>query len=139
MNLVVEGLSADGKEIGLSKETIQNALESRLRAARLYQTPENFSEMTRRARLLFPGKGFDSYLYVRVSVVGRAFNLDLRYNKLVVDETSGVKNYATTWEKGITGTASGAGFIMSTLASSIDAFFVEFLRVNEPDCQTISP
>ena len=134
MGLVVEDLSTDAKEIGLSKEAIQNALESRLRAAHLYKTLENFPETARRARLLFPGKGFGTNLYVRVSVVSPAFSIVLQYNKLVTDEPSGVKAYAITWDKGATGTATDAGYIMSALAGYMDEFLVEFLRVNEPDC-----
>ena len=36
MNLVVEGLNQDAAEIGLTREAIETAVRSRLRAARLY-------------------------------------------------------------------------------------------------------
>ena len=134
MKLVVEDLSADEKEIGLSKEAIQNALESRLRAAHLYQTLENLPETLKRGRLLFPGKGFHTFLYVRVSVVSPAFDITLRYNKLFTDGLSGVNSYASTWDIGTTGIATDAGFIMNALAGHMDNFIVEFLRINEPDC-----
>ena len=62
MDLVVEVLSDDAKEIGLSREAIQNALESRLRAARLYQnqTPESLSRNLKSRKPDIPSrqKGF---------------------------------------------------------------------------------
>lgn len=137
VDIIVEVLSDDAKEIGLSREAIQNALESRLRGAHLYATPENFSETVKRARLLFPGRLLNviSFLYVRVSVIDRAFAITVAYRKWVTDEMSGVKTYATTWETGSVGNTNSAGHVMNSLAEHMDKFLVEFLRVNENDCQ----
>ena len=52
MRLVVEDLHKDTAKIGLTKATIEAAVRSRLRAARLYS------------------KGASPWLYVRISVVG---------------------------------------------------------------------
>lgn len=143
MNLIVEDLSDDAKEIGLNWGAIQNALESRLRGAHLYSTLENLPETWKRASLLFPDKEFaalnTAQLYVRVSVVGLANNITLAYKKWVADELSGVGAYATTWETGSFGIAAEAGFIMNYLAEHVDQFLVEFLRVNEVDCQPSRP
>ena len=140
MELIVEDLSEDGKEIEMSKEAIQNALESRLRAAYLYSTPKNFLETFKRGQLLFPGESFSTRLYARVSVVGKkAFSIDLQYQKRLADGMSGVKSYATTWQTGATGISSDAGYIMNALAKYMDEFLVEFLRVNEADCQSSRP
>lgn len=135
MRVVVERLSTDGKEIGLSKEAIQNAVESRLRAAHLYQT---LDETFKLLKLPIADK-FNTLLYVRVSVIGPAFSIELEYKKVFTDELSGVKGYASTWEKISIGIAQDAGFIMNALAGKMDEFLVEFLRVNEPDCETSRP
>ena len=57
MALDVERLSKDAKKIGLSQESIQSTVESRLRSARLYDS-----------------NALDNYLFVGVNVVGHALS-----------------------------------------------------------------
>ena len=120
MFLVVEGLSDGASKIGLTKEDIRAAAESRLRSARLYDS------------------GASHYLYVlyvNVNVVGRAFNIDLEFKKNVLDPLSGNAGFATTWLTGSTGTHGGnANYIVSSVSRHMDKFLVEFLRVNEKAC-----
>ena len=117
MNLVVEKLPPDASEIGLTRESIIAAVESRLRAARLYD-----AEATH-------------YLYVNVNVVGPAFSHSLELKKLVYDLSSGTPLPATTWYTGATGTHGGnAGYILSDVSRHMDRFLVAFLRVNEAAC-----
>ena len=118
LHLTVEDLPADAAEIGLTKESIQAAVESRLRAARLYDAD-------------YGGQS----LYVNVHVVGRAFVSALEYRKFVYDQAAAVSGIATTWNIGSAGTHGGdAAFILSTLAGQMDRFLVEYLRVNESAC-----
>ncbi len=65
LDLVVEGLTEDAEEIGLTRERIQTAAESRLRAARLYDA-----------------EAADHYLYVNVNVVRRAFSIGVGYRQM---------------------------------------------------------
>ena len=117
MNLVVEGLPAAAAEIDLTEAAIQAAVESRLRAARLYDADAG------------------PILYVNVSVVGRAYSLGLEYLKVLYDPVSDETRPATTWESGSTGTHGGdAAYILSILAGQMDLFLVEYLRVNESAC-----
>ena len=117
---VVESLPADAAEIDLAKASIQVAVESRLRSARLYD-----SEST-----------FGPYLYVNVNVVGRAFNTSLKYNKQVYDLASDVTSAANTWNTSFTGThGGGSNYILSTISELMDSFLVEYLRVNEAACK----
>ena len=117
MGLVVEGLNEAAAKIGLTKETIQAAAESRLRSARLYN------------------REGDQYLYINVNVVERAFSISLRYNKQFYDPLSDIVLEAITWTRGTTGIAgSGSGFILSTASGLLDEFLVEYLRVNEAAC-----
>ncbi len=116
---LVEGLSSDAAEIGLTGGAIQAAVESRLRSARLYSS-DHFG---------------DSMLYVRVSVVGGAFSTRLEYHKRVIDLASGIMRQTATWNIGSTGThGSDASYILSAVHRRMDLFLVEFLRVNEGSC-----
>ena len=117
MDLVVEDLPGGVLTIGLTKEAIQAAVESRLRSARLYDSRASH------------------YLYVNVNVVGRAFSIRLEFNKQVRDILSGDTGRATTWNLGATGTHGGsANYIVSSVSRHMDKFLVEFLRVNEKAC-----
>ena len=119
MGLIVKGLSEDAKKIGLTKESIQAAGESRLRAARLYSAGA--------AR---------PYLYITVLVLGDAHGVSLKYKKSVSDPLSGEEAAAATWEAGFIGThaRSGSAYILSGLSQYLDEFLVEYLRVNEDAC-----
>lgn len=138
MDIIVEELSDDAKEIGLSREAIQNALESRLRGTHLYATPESLVETVKRASLVFPDKELaglrTAQLYVRVSVINHAFAITVAYRKWVIDDLSGVTAPATTWETGSIGINLVASSVINSLAGHMDRFLVEFLRVNEADC-----
>ena len=117
MYLVVEGMAPDASEIGLTEESVRAAVESRLRAARLYD-----AEATH-------------LLYVNVNVVGPVFHVALALNKRVYDLSSDTINLATTWHTGATGTHGGdAGYILSAVSRHMDRFLVAFFRVNEAAC-----
>ena len=73
--LLIEDLSDEAGKIGLTEENLQVAAERRLRAARLY------TEDWRRAD--------SARLDVNVNVVGRAFAIDVYYEKRVSDAFGG--------------------------------------------------
>ncbi len=119
MRLVVEDLPEDALEIGLTKNAIRATVESRLRSARLYGE-----------------KALSPYIYINVTVVGRAFSLSLKYDKMVRDIYTNQLFAATTWDSGSAGTHGGnAGYILSWVSQHMDQFLVEFLRVNEETCE----
>ena len=120
MELVVEHLNDDAADIGLDKKALQAAAESRLRAARVYTED--------------PVRADFSYLYVNVTVTGRAFNISLEYSKWVTDEF-GQSSNAQTWHTGGTGTQGGnASYVVSSLSRELDTFLAVYLRVNEEAC-----
>ena len=122
MMLVVEELPSDAQAVGLTRERIQLAAESRLRAARLYTESM---------------KANSAYLYVNINVVGRAHSMTVEYRKWVTDLVSNSNGAATTWKTGGTGTHGGdAGFIIQALSSYLDEFLAGYLRVNESVCNT---
>ena len=123
MELVVEALAPDARAVGLTRERIQLAAESRLRAARLYT--ESMEKANR------------AYLYIRIHVEGRAGTIFVQYSKWVIDLATKSDGPAITWNTGGTGTHGGdAGFIIQHLSSSLDEFLAEYLRVNESACDT---
>ena len=122
MRLLVESLPDGASKIGLAKEAIQAAVESRLRSARLYRSIGHSSI------------GF-AYLYVNVNVVDRAVSIRLEFRKRVRDILSGDTGRAATWKVGSAGTHGGdANYIVSHVSRLMDRFLVEFLRVNEKAC-----
>ena len=120
MRLVIEGLPDDASTLGLTKEALQAAAESRLRAARLYT-----EDMA---------KADYAFLYVNVNVVGKTFNILVEYEKILTDRF-GVTGKATTWESGGAGTHDwDTSYIVSNLSRYLDKFLAAYLRVNEPAC-----
>ena len=121
MTLVVERLPEDATTIGLTKDSIEVAVRSRLRAARLYT--EDYAEAAW------------SSLYAKVSVVGPAYSTALEYWKVVRDLATGLELQATTWDIGSTGThGRDSSYILATVAENADKFIDEYLRVNEDAC-----
>lgn len=117
MRVVVEDISSDAKGIGLTKYSLTASIESRLRAARLFDADAA------------------PWLYVRVSVVGRACGIDLEFNKRLFDLASGEYRYAPTWSISSTCThGRNAGYVRSIVADYMDQFLLDYLRVNEEAC-----
>ena len=120
MGLTVEGLSKDAGKINLRKSQIQAAAESRLRAARLYDSDELSS----------------SWLYINISIVGRAHGVFLMYNRFLSDPDNGTDGDAVTWYSGNAGThGNNPHFILSILSEHLDRFIADYLRVNHPACE----
>lgn len=115
IDILIEKLDRNARKIGLTKKSIQNAVESRLRTARLYNA-----------------KGW-AYLYININVIKPAFHVSTSFHKRVRDVMSGHFSNALTWNIGTTGTGS-ATYILSTLSEHVDEFLAEFLRVNEKAC-----
>ena len=127
MELVIETLTDKEATIGLTKEALQAAVESRLRTARLYTVDS--------------AKANYSWLYVNILVVVRAYSIRVLYHKRVTDEF-GETFPAPTWGavKGTTGTHGGnADYIVSSLSRHLDNFLAEYLRVNESACNPAPP
>lgn len=114
---------------GLTEKAISDAVESRLRAARLYDSEEP--------------SYFFVYIHLLDSMVGGrhagwAYSMNVSFNKRVADEASGIHSWASTWERGSTGTASDSGTgeaILGSVRGYMDEFLAEYLRVNEKACK----
>ena len=118
--LVVFELPEEGaKATGLTREAIENRVESRLRSARIYSE-----------------EPYDSRLYVLVNIVGAAFSIEIGLLKGLNDPKSDHFHGAITWRSGSTGTYGTDGnYILSSVSKHLDKFIAEYLRVNEKDCK----
>ena len=127
MVTLVAPLGDDAAAISLTKAALQAAVESRLRAARLYTTLSPL--------LFYPGPPTHPSLSVRVHVVGLAFYISVQLEKYVTD-ASGLNDSAVTWESSVTGThGRNASYIVSNLSELLDKFLADYLRVNEAACE----
>ena len=118
MGLWVGDISDDGISAGLTKEAIEVAVRSRLRAARIYR--ENAGH----------------WLSVNVTVVGNSFSIITGFNKSVLDIMTNLQYGAPTWSKSGTGFHNGEiTFILHQVSRKIDVFIDEYLRVNEDACK----
>ena len=119
MFIAVESLNQHALKIGLTMESIQNVVESRIRSARL-----------------FDKQASKAYLYVNVHIVGPAYSIDVEFKKMLFDPLSLDTWPATTWHSASTGTHGGnSSYILSSISQHIDRFLVQFLRVNDEACR----
>ena len=119
MSVVVERLSANAGKVGLRESAIQNALEARIRSAKLYASND----------------GGPQYIYANVMVVGNAFNVQLELNRWIMDAGFGLSGTVAVWSKAITGMhGQDPQYILGALSQLVDAFIVEYLRANESAC-----
>ena len=120
MTLIVEDVYEDATAIGLTKESIEAGVLSRLRAARLYNSEEEWSHLT-----------------VFVNVVDRAFSIRLLYIKRMQDVATGMEGLSVSWFMTSTGMLGdgGVAFILSSVTQHIDAFIDKYLRVNVDACK----
>ena len=117
MSLFVADLGEVEADLDLTKDAVETAVRSRLRAARLYDAEASY------------------YLYIYVDAVGQAFRIDVEYYKWLNDFASGESRLATTWRTGSTRTHGGrADYILSIVSQNMDEFIDEYLRVNEDAC-----
>lgn len=117
MRLIVERLDEDAADINLSRETIIEAVSSRLTAARLLDDNKSV------------------YVYVRVGVAGNIFSINIDYRKGVEDLATGEVFLTTTWSiAGIGSHGMDAEYILSALPRYLDRFIDEYLRVNADAC-----
>ncbi len=122
------GLSAsDESTIELTPEHIQAVAESRLQEQYLYTALPSESNQ---AHL-----GFSVNIQEVCAGESYAYDISLKYNKLVTDAATGVEYTATTWRSGSSGSgATDSEFIVESFIELLDRFLEEYLRVNGEDC-----
>lgn len=118
MALTVERLSKPASDIGLTRQTIVNAAESRLRSARLFS-----DESTQ-------------FLYVGVIVTKSAFSVTVELARHIADAGYGLPGGITVWSTLKSGSHGGnAQYILGLISTDLDEFLTKYLRANEGHCQ----
>lgn len=108
----------------LSTKTVRLAVESRLRAARLYTDSSDAAAGS---------------LMVEVSTLDNSFSVAVSYVKFVTDRL-GLNGPAIAWITNGFGTHAGrASYVKSSLSDHMDKFLNEYLRVNGDACGGPSP
>lgn len=116
MNLSVR-VSEDAAKINLTKQDVETAVRSRLRAARLYDGEATIG------------------VEVLVNVAGEAVSFSLAFYKPVKGIFDELFYLAPTWETGQVGIhGQNPSFILAGISKAVDLFIDEYLRVNESDC-----
>ena len=117
--LTVHELSDNAVKLGLTRKSIQNATEIRLRSAHLYDN-----------------RPLNSCLSVGVYVFEQVFLAELGFRKRIFDRFSDHNGLALTWRTGkFERHGNRSELIMSHVSRLIDQFLVEFLRVNDEACR----
>ncbi len=115
--VLVEDLPPGASEMGLTAEMIKNETESQLK----------------RAGLSVPTFSYDDpYLYLKLSVVGEAFSVDVSLRDYVVlKRDRRITCAAAIWQKSITGVHRGDGrLFIEGLQEILDAFLNDFHTAN---------
>ncbi|MCH7958757.1 MAG: hypothetical protein IID08_01410 [Candidatus Hydrogenedentes bacterium] len=126
--VVIEDLHPDARTIELTRQSIQDAVEDRLRDAgiRIFTVPERLAD-TRKP-----------YLYVNCNVIAvpdielTVFSIDVESHQLVTLQ-NGDEAVALTWAKsylGAQGNERAAQKIQDTVGELVDRFVSDFLAVN---------
>ena len=117
IDLIVEALSEEAVNMGLTEDRIQRVVEGRLKARRLFD------------------KQAPSYLYVRIGIGATAFNIGVFFNKKLSDSITNLSGTAITWDTGRYGThGKDSAFVIRELSVNLDEFIREYLRVNGATC-----
>ncbi len=115
-------LALGAPEIGLEQHTVQTAVRSRLRTARLAKLPNDLS------------KG--PLVSVGIDVSGQTASISVYLMKPVKDLASGETAMVTTWETGSLETHDRKpDIILNTVLQHLDEFIDEYLRVNAAACE----
>lgn len=121
---LVESMTEDGLEIGLTENRVQSRTEVRLRQVQLTPITNVMGS---------------SFLYVKVSVVGNAFSIELSFHRRVFfnedpedyksDILTASANVYTQGGRGTHGYDSE--YIIEALDTKLDLFISDYLRAND--------
>ena len=120
LEYVVEQVSRDGRNLGITKEQIRKIVEERLRAAGI--TPVDGET----AGTVNP------YVYVRVVVGGEGFNIRVEFSRPVVYEVRGelFTSFGVMWSDSVTGWSTDGNYVVGALDRPMGRFIEEFRKAN---------
>ena len=128
MSFAVTDLTPEGvRETGLTKQAIINAVESRLRGARLFISVDE--------QLKEQGQHRPQLIEVIVHIAGLVVSVDVRLKRAVKDMGYGLPGTVIVWSTSRVGMHGGNGpLILGTVSEILDEFLASYLRVNEAHC-----
>ena len=120
LEYVVEQVSQDGRRLGISKEQIQQIVEQRLRHAGIIPVNGEAAGTV------------DPYVYVRIVVSGKGFNIRVEFSRPVVYEVDGhlLTSFGVLWSDSITGWSTDGSYVVAALDGPISRFIEQFRRAN---------
>ncbi len=146
VDVIVVGLSDDAGKIGLRRKTLETAVRSRLRGARIYDGIPPAREPRWIGWKVDHVRYGEPFLYLDVNVVGVAFGVEVGFRRSVMmllpvpDGMDPLVGPATTWASGSTGTHGGnSSYVLSAVTELVDEFIDEYLRVNWDACEKLPP
>ena len=128
----------ENSSLSLSAGAVRSAAEARLRSARLYQADDGDS-----------GTIPNQFVFISVLGASVAFSVRLQFYRFLAwlgpskhtdwwrQEYPGSEpiGYASTWTRTSVGTHDGTStVVLSVVSQFMDAFLVEYLRMNEENC-----
>ena len=126
VHLIVGVLPENAEQINLTMEQITMIVKNRLQAARLY-VPRKF--------VVCETEDIHPILYVQVNTSKTAFSIGIELRKIVLDDYSGMKEYAVTWRIGVVGVHGRRNkFILRMVDKYTSMFIKEWRKVNESEC-----
>jgi len=136
VKVVVEDLSSDIEQAGLTVKQLQTDVELRLRLAGIHV-------LTAEERLSTPGKPF---LYVNVNIVlgfasRGAYSIHVELNQQVSLTTDGSLATGATWSTGIIGTVDRVRLdsVRNKVRDRVDAFINAYLSVHPRSPGKVKP
>lgn len=116
-DVVVEGLSQDALNIGLTESRIRSRVNLRLRQVGLRINPD-----------------ISEYLYIRINVIGISYSVDISFTRRVSFLVGDIEHRtsANVYDKLMTGThGRNSEFIISSLDQLLDIFLSDYLDAND--------
>lgn len=120
LEYVVEQVSRDGRNLGITKEHIRQIVEERLRAAGITPVDGEASGTV------------NPFVYVRVVVGGEGFNIRVEFSRPVVYEVRGelFTSFGVMWSDSITGWSTDGNYVVGALDRPMGRFIDEFRKAN---------
>ena len=115
--VLIETLDEDAREAGVNVERLKTVVELRLRREGIVVAEEL--------------DGTIPYLYVNISVAGKAFHVSLDLNERVdLCRDASIRCRAKTWDTGTTGTPAKPDFVDACLSELLDEFLNDWYKAN---------
>ena len=129
VEVLIESLHQNAKDIGLTKQRIYNKTALTLRKYGLIPTnSDDLPPIARHSR--------SEYLYIQVNVIGKGLSITVQFNRSVIFVTHQARRafryVGTTWQHGSTGTHAGDyTYVLDQVEELVEIFVLAYLEANQ--------